>query len=81
MTASELKSKVEQTGSNFFDRSSMKFFGDTMANYGVCSAVVDTHTETGVECFELYRKKPVKCGLQKSAYFHKETFKRVHAKD
>lgn len=34
MTPSELKYQVEQTGSNFFDRKTMKFFGDTMKNYG-----------------------------------------------
>lgn len=34
MKASELKYHVSQTDSHFFDRSSMKFFGDTMANYG-----------------------------------------------
>lgn len=34
MTPSELKYQVEQTGSHHFDRKSMKFFGDTMSNYG-----------------------------------------------
>lgn len=80
MNASELKYHVENTGSNFFSRDSMKFFGDTMKNYGVCSVTVDTYTETGVECWELYRRRPVKHGLNASAYFNKRTFERVFPK-
>lgn len=34
-TASELKAAVDATGSHFFTRDTMRFFGDTMANYGV----------------------------------------------
>ena len=34
MTPSELKNNVEKTGSYFFDRLNMRFFCDTMANYG-----------------------------------------------
>ncbi len=78
MTASELKAMVEATGSLFFTRDSMRFFGDTMANYGVRSATVDTWTQAGVECWELYRRRPVKHGLQSSAYFSKADFERVH---
>lgn len=87
MNASELKYHVEQTGSNFFSRDSMRFFGDTMRNYGVRSATVKTHydeqdnyTEDGItiEVWELYRRHPVKHGLTKSAYFDKKTFCRVY---
>ena len=46
MNASELKSKV--TG-NFFYRDSMKFFGDTMRNYGVRSSTVTTWEGLTVE--------------------------------
>lgn len=79
MTASDLKWEVENAGHSphFFTRSSMKFFGDTMRNYGVCEAVIDTHTEKGVEVWELYRKKPVKNGLQSSAYFRKDNFSKA----
>jgi hypothetical protein len=80
MTASELKEKVDNTGSNFFDRSSMRFFGDTMSNYKVYEAKVDTWTRKGVECWELIRRNPVKNGLQTASYFQKGTFKRVHAR-
>lgn len=76
MTASELKYKIEQAGQepHFFTRSTMKFFGDTMANYGVRSAVIDTWTEDKVEVWELYRRRSVKHGLNKSAYFDKVTY-------
>lgn len=87
MNASELKYNVEKTGSNFFSHSSMRFFGDTMKNYGVRSTTVqtsydehDNYVENGitVEAWELYRKHPVKNGLQSSAYFDKRTFSRIH---
>lgn len=89
MNASELKYKVDPTGSRFFSRESMKFFGDTMRNYGVCSATIQTNydesdnwVENGVmvEVWELYRKHPVKHGLKSSAYFSKKTFERVYPK-
>lgn len=79
MKASELKAKVEATGSLFFTRKSMKFFGDTMANYGVRSAEITTYSGDKLEVWELYRKHPVKHGLKSSAYFTKDTFKKVRA--
>jgi len=57
MNASELKYNVEKNGSNFFSHSSMKFFGDTMKNYGVRSATVTTWDGETVECWELYRRQ------------------------
>lgn len=86
-TASDLKAYVQDTGSHFFDRSSMKFFGDTMANYGVRTTTIKSHwNEFGlyvaegidVEVYELYRRNAVKHGLKDSAYFDKVSFKRVH---
>lgn len=66
MRASELKYHYQQKqAGHFFDRKTLKFFGDTMKNYGVRDA--GTH-------WELYRKRPVKHNLQDSHYFHKETF-------
>jgi len=59
----------------------MKFFGDTMKNYGVRSASADTYTQQGVDCWELYRIHPVKHGNQKSAYFRKDNFERVYPKE
>ena len=67
MTPSDLKYHHERLnpGSHFFDRDTMRYFGDTMGNYGVI-----THDD----CYELRRKKPVKNGLQRSNYFDKVTF-------
>ncbi len=76
MKISELKYKVQETGSFFFTRKTMAFFGDTMANYGVISVIINTHFQKNVKCWELYRKKTVKHGLNASAYFNQETFKR-----
>ena len=89
MTPADLKHHVSSgSDSHFFDRSSMKFFGDTMRNYGVRAAVVVTsYNEKGdyvgndgvsVEVWELYRKHAVKHGLKSSAYFDRVTFKRVY---
>ena len=69
MTPSELKVQVSRGRDRyFFTRHTMSFFGDTMANYGV---------RDGGDVWELYRRKPVKHGLQGSAYFDKKTFARV----
>jgi hypothetical protein len=77
MTPSELKYNVENSGNEpyFFTRSTMKFFGDTMGNYG-CRKI--TIFKTNQEVWELYRKRPVKHGLDSSAYFHTITFERIH---
>lgn len=72
MTKSELKRNVEETGSLYFTRKTMKFFGDTMANFGVRSY--------NSELWELYRKKPVNGNLRTSAYFDKVTFERKFIK-
>lgn len=81
MTASELKYKIEQAGHepHFFTRKTMKFFGDTMKNYGVREMVIDTYLEKDVPVYELYRRSAVKHGLSDSAYFNRETLQRVFA--
>ena len=71
MTPSELKSRVELY-SNFFERNTMRFFGDTMKNYGCRKVTIGER-----DLYELYRKRPVKHGLSESAYFDAETFTRV----
>lgn len=89
MNASELKYQHESNNpdSYFFDRNSMKFFGDTMHNYGVRAVTVTMqydasgrYVEQPVTCeaWELYRRRPVKHGMQSSAYFDKNTFARIH---
>lgn len=81
MTPSQLKAAVQETrtDSHYFDRDSMKFFGDTMGNYGVRSATINVRDGSFIECWELYRKRPVKNGLQKSTYFDKTTYKQLFA--
>jgi hypothetical protein len=67
MTASKLKYQYQFhiPSGHFFDRKTMRFFGDTMRNYGVRDA--DTH-------WELFRRSPVKHGLIDSRWFDKGTF-------
>jgi hypothetical protein len=68
-TPADLKYNVELTGSHFFERPTMKFFGDRMSNYGV-RFLKDENV------YELYRRNPVKHGLNSSAYFDADTFER-----
>lgn len=72
MTPSKLKAHYQQANpdGHFFDRKTMQFFGDTMANYGVCEGPENT--------WELYRRRPVKHGLHSSAFFDKATFDERH---
>lgn len=81
MTPAELKDRVNGCGHepHFFDRETMRFFGDTMRNYGVRDGglVVRDCDGLAVECWVLYRKRPVKLGFQGNAYFSKSTFERV----
>ena len=74
MTPSELKANilVHDPDSRFFDRKTMKFFGDTMRNYGVRKTEID-----GVAVWELFRKRPVKHGRQNSAFFSTTDFQQV----
>jgi len=78
MNASELKYKMEHAGHepHFFARKTMKFFGDTMRNYGVRETVIDTYTDKALPVYELYRRHAVKHGLKDSAYFDKVSFER-----
>lgn len=76
MTPSQLKFEYENRHPEgfFFSRSTMKFFGDTMRNYGVRTTPA---LHKGVLCWELYRKKPVKHGLQTSHFFSQTDFSQV----
>jgi hypothetical protein len=75
MTASELKYHVEQEGHSphFFTRSTMRFHGDTMRNFGVRRAEC-----AGTAAWELYTKRPTKHGRLASYYFDATTFERLH---
>ena len=80
MNASELKYQVERAGTckHFFTRTTMKFFGDTMRNYGVRRTTVKTYDGVSCDVWELYRRRAVKHGLRESTYFDVNTFERVH---
>ena len=89
MTPSQLKYEVEAAGHerHFFDRKTMKFFGDTMKNYGVRERLIQCDYDqagnyveggTTIKVWELYRKRAVKHGLKASAYFDKVSFKQVY---
>ena len=88
MNASELKYHVESTGNTHFERAEMKFFGDTMRNYGVRAVTVRSdYNQNGeyvpgggvkIEAWELYRKHAVKHGNKSSAFFSKDTYTRLH---
>lgn len=70
-TPSDLKyyHELNNPNSAFFSRKTMKFFGDTMKNYGI---------RTHANAVELFRRKPVKHGLHLSTFFKLGTFERIH---
>jgi hypothetical protein len=74
MTPAQLKQAVANRGteSYFFSRENMRFAGDTMSNYGVRSVTIQTNAGPA-DCWELYRKRPVKHGMRQSAFFRKDT--------
>jgi hypothetical protein len=89
MTPSELKHHISQAGHepHFFDRKTMSFFGDRIANFGCREGMVlcdydedGNYVKAGVtiEVWELYRKHAVKHGLKSSHFFSKASFKCVH---
>ena len=83
MTASTLKFKVQRTGSHFFDRDSMRFFGDTMSNYYVSRYIVGITDSMGDihQCYALTRRHAVKDNQQGTAYFDTETFEHIIPSD
>jgi len=84
MTVSELKYLHEKNNpdSYFFSRRTMKFFGDTIGNFGVRDGgKIRMMTDNGieeVEVWDLYRRHPVNGGLHgHCAYFRKDNGKQV----
>jgi hypothetical protein len=79
MTASRLKDLYcwNNPEGHFFDRNTMRFFGDTMRNFGVRDYGSLTAMERGgiaeIDVWELYRKRPVAGGMYgHCAYFRKD---------
>jgi hypothetical protein len=83
MTVSELKDLYYRNNPNgyFFDRDTMRFFGDTMRNFGVRDGgIVKTYSGEKVEVWDLYRKRPVNGGLRGFCRsFSKDTCREVFA--
>lgn len=81
LTASELKYRVTQTrhDSHFFDRATLKFFGDTMRNFAVDEAAPVTLRD-GSQCMAYRRRRihAVKMGNRDCFYFCADTFKQLH---
>jgi hypothetical protein len=73
---------LKNPNDHFFDRKSMRFFGDTMANYAANNTMhhVETYSDGVVECYMLRRKKPVKNGLSSPAFFSVDSFELIHSK-
>lgn len=81
MSPSQLKAAhlAAHPDSHFFDRDTMRHFGDTMANFGCRRETVADHRGVVTHhCWELYRKRPVRCGLQAPHYFDRQTLAIVH---
>jgi hypothetical protein len=84
MTAAGLKALYKRNApeGHFFDRATMRFFGDSMRNFGVRDGgKVKTAGENGIEeaeVWELIRKRPVQCGRHGHlAYFRKDSGREV----
>jgi len=84
MTPSGLKQLYESSNpaGYFFSRRTMRFFGDTMSNFGVRDGGrVKSMSEDGiedVEAWELVRRRPVSGGLHgHCAYFRKDNGQEV----
>jgi len=79
MTPGVLKGLYQRNNpaGHFFDKDTMRFFGDTMSNFKVRDAgKVKTMTGNGIEeaeAWELLRRRPVKGGLHgHCAFFRKD---------
>lgn len=78
MDVRELRLAVEARGSKFFDKDAMKCFGDTFSNYYVAAKPMLVEAASGsTMCWLLKRRRPVKMGLQSTAYFACDDFRRV----
>lgn len=77
MDKATLRARVTATGSFYFSRLTMSFFGDTMANYSV-SGPVKINTSDGARIvWVLSRKEAVKHGMRNNAYFDVESYAKV----
>ena len=85
MTTHELKAKVDATGSHFFDRETLKFFGDTMRNFACGRNPIEITDKMGElrQVYALWRiKTNAKLGKygNEPYYFDAVTFAQVRIK-
>lgn len=74
--------KTANPNSHFFDAETMQYFGDSWSNYQVRGPVeIESITGEILPCYVLSRKKPVKHGLKKNAYFCAASFRQVWKKE
>jgi hypothetical protein len=78
-TASDLRAHIEGANpdTHYFDRKTMRFFGDSMRNFGARRCRVRTYSGDTVDAWELFRCRPVKHGLKSSSYWDAETYRQV----
>lgn len=85
MTPTELKKKYEEAypETDYFSRDMMRFFGDTMRNYGVRTVkkFLRSYDNEVYECWCLYRKMPVNGGYCSSTYFRKSDLRIIFGEE
>jgi hypothetical protein len=80
MTPSQLKAHVDATGSYYFSRETLRFFGDTMRNFAVYGPKDVTQRDgTKVKAWQLWRKRATKLAAGHVAYFDTTTYEHVSA--
>lgn len=68
----------EKVGGPMFDRQTMRFFGDTMKNFGLYTCNVQTREGETVPAYCLYRKKATKLPANSGYFFRADCLKRMH---
>lgn len=67
LTMSEIRERVIASGSHFFDRKTMRFFGETMRNYGAGEVLPDgcqVFRKSGSRAgYKAYKFNPVTAGV------------------
>ena len=72
LTKSNLIEAVNRTGSFYFSKDTMQFFGDTRSNYYLSKVIFNIDN---MDYYKLSRKKPVNGGLKDPVYINTKTFK------
>lgn len=78
MNATQTLQRIRAAHPIFFCRETMQFWGDTLRNFGVRTVLATTWTGGNKEVIEVYRRRPVKYGLQASHYFDPQTLRIIY---